>query len=365
MGRGLESLLPGPRVVSSRPSQTVVARADRAFLTRSRPFGMTRICVEMLLPGVCLLRLKAPSCARDSRAARLSPHLFRARLFRFRRWRTVHGRRGILWSIWRLMISTRIPTRRGMGWTRRAWRNWRSRFGINGVVQPVVVRPAEKEGRYILILGQRRCLASKMAEKTTVPALVKRVSEQQAAEMTIVENLQREDLSPLEHAEAFKVLSQKFGLTQQQIGERVGLARESVSNYMRLLKLPERVLEYMAQKKLGFAEARELLKLEDVAMIQKAADDVVSKRMPFHQIEEMVMQLQGVLDPLPGQPGYGKKKSGARWIDPNVRSAQGELERLLGVRVRIKDRKGKGKIVIEYHTVDDYERVVGMLKSRG
>jgi ParB family transcriptional regulator, chromosome partitioning protein len=236
---------------------------------------------------------------------------------------------------------------------------------INGVVQPVVVRPAEKEGRYILILGQRRCLASKMAEKTTVPALVKRVSEQQAAEMTIVENLQREDLSPLEHAEAFKVLSQKFGLTQQQIGERVGLARESVSNYMRLLKLPERVMEYMAQKKLGFAEARELLKLEDVAMIQKAADDVVKKRMPFDQIEEMVMQLQGVLDPLPGQPGYVKKKSGARWIDPNVRSAQGELERLLGVRVRIKDRKGKGKIVIEYHTVDDYERVVGMLKSSG
>jgi ParB family transcriptional regulator, chromosome partitioning protein len=236
---------------------------------------------------------------------------------------------------------------------------------INGVVQPVVVRPAEKEGRYILILGQRRCLASKMAEKTTVPALVKRVSEQQAAEMTIVENLQREDLSPLEHAEAFKVLSQKFGLTQQQIGERVGLARESVANYMRLLKLPERVMEYMAQKKLGFAEARELLKLEDVAMIQKAADDVVKKRMPFDQIEEMVMQMQGMLDPLPGMPGYVKKKSGARWMDPNVRSAQGELERLLGVRVRIKDRKGKGKIVIEYHTVDDYERVVGMLKSSG
>jgi ParB family chromosome partitioning protein len=236
---------------------------------------------------------------------------------------------------------------------------------INGVVQPVVVRPAEKEGRYILILGQRRCLASKMAEKTTVPALVKRVSEQQAAEMTIVENLQREDLSPLEHAEAFKVLSQKFGLTQQQIGERVGLARESVANYMRLLKLPARVMEYVAQKKLGFAEARELLKLEDVAMIQKAADDVVKKRMPFDQIEEMVMQMQGMLDPLPGMPGYVKKKSGARWMDPNVRSAQGELERLLGVRVRIRDRKGKGKIVIEYHTVDDYERVVGMLKSSG
>jgi ParB family chromosome partitioning protein len=235
----------------------------------------------------------------------------------------------------------------------------------NGVVQPIVVRPSEEDAtRYVLVLGERRLHASKKAGNTHIPALVRKVSLQQAAEMTIVENLQREDLSPLEHAEAFKVLSQRFGLTQQQIGERVGLARESVANYMRLLKLPERVMEYMAQKKLGFAEARELLKLEDVAMIQKAADDVVKKRMPFDQIEEMVMQMQGMLDPLPGMPGYVKKKSGARWMDPNVRSAQGELERLLGVRVRIKDRKGKGKIVIEYHTVDDYERVVGMLKRQ-
>src|SRR5579863_4812893 len=236
---------------------------------------------------------------------------------------------------------------------------------INGVVQPVVVRPSEeKEGRFVLILGQRRCLASKMAGKTTVPALVKRVSDQQAAEMTIVENLQREDLSPLEHAEAFRILSQKFSLTQQQIGERVGLSRESVSNYMRLLKLPQQVMEYVAQKKIGFAEARELLKLEDPKVIQKAADDVVKKRMPFDQIEEMVMRIQGMLDPLPGMPGYVKKASGSRWIDPNVRAAQGELERLLGVRVRIKDRKGKGRIVIEYHTVNDYERVVGMLKRQ-
>src|SRR5580700_7990022 len=144
-----------------------------------------------------------------------------------------------------------------------------------------------------------------MPEKTTVPALAQRVSEQQAAEMPFAENLPREDLRPLEHAGAF------------------------------------------------------------AGVIQKAADDVVKKRMRFDQIEEMVMQMQGMLDPLPGMPGYVKKKSGARWMDPNVRSAQGELERLLGVRVRIKDRKGKGKIVIEYHTVDDYERVVGMLKSSG
>ena len=367
LGRGLESLLPGPRVVSSSVAEG--AKDGVGAGGQGVPHALSPVRNDKNLRGDAPAR-GVPAAVEG---AELRSGQSSAAVSTFIPGETI--------SIQAVADSSRTPgnlvvnlaiddidknpyqTRYGMD--EESLEELAESIRINGVVQPVVVRPAEKEGRYILILGQRRCLASKMAEKTTVPALVKRVSEQQAAEMTIVENLQREDLSPLEHAEAFKVLSQKFGLTQQQIGERVGLARESVSNYMRLLKLPERVLEYMAQKKLGFAEARELLKLEDVAMIQKAADDVVSKRMPFHQIEEMVMQLQGVLDSLPGQPGYGKKKSGARWIDPNVRSAQGELERLLGVRVRIKDRKGKGKIVIEYHTVDDYERVVGMLKSRG
>ena len=131
---------------------------------------------------------------------------------------------------------------------------------MNGVVQPVLVRPGEEEGRYILILGERRCRASKLAGKETVPAMVKRVSEQQAAEMTIIENLQREDLNCMEQAEAFRVLSKEFHLTQQQIGDRVGMSRESVSNYMRLLKLPQAVMEHVLAGRISFTEAKELLK---------------------------------------------------------------------------------------------------------
>jgi len=391
LGRGLESLLPGPRVVSPPFAESakdgaagvvVPVRDSSGGSGQQIPHGLSPVRNDKSLDG--------DDAARDVPAAAENAELRSGQPLR-----PGSGQAGAAVSTFD-SVSTFLPgeniTIQAVADTSRTPGNlvvnlaiddidknpYQTRYGmdeesleelaesirINGVVQPVVVRPAEKEGRYILILGQRRCLASKMAEKTTVPALVKRVSEQQAAEMTIVENLQREDLSPLEHAEAFKVLSQKFGLTQQEIGERVGLSRESVANYMRLMKLPQRVMEYMAQKKIGFAEARELLKLDDVALIQKAADDVVKKRMPFDQIEEMVMQMQGMLDPQPGMPGYVKKKSGARWVDPNVRSAQGELERLLGVRVRIKDRKGKGKIVIEYHTVDDYERVVGMLKRQ-
>jgi ParB family transcriptional regulator, chromosome partitioning protein len=227
-----------------------------------------------------------------------------------------------------------------------------------GVVQPVVVRPGE-DGRYVLILGERRCRASKLAGKTSIPAIVRRVSDQQAAEMTIIENLQREDLNCMEQAEAFRVLSQEFKLTQEQIGARVGMSRESVSNYMRLLKLPESVMEYLATDKLTFSDARELMMIDDPKLIAKAADIVVNKHLSIEKIEDLVMEMQG-LGPIRPQ----EKGRGARWVDPNVKAAQSELERLLGVRVRIRDRRGKGKIVIEYHTVDDYERVVEALRGK-
>ncbi|HEV3512457.1 MAG TPA: ParB/RepB/Spo0J family partition protein, partial [Candidatus Sulfotelmatobacter sp.] len=224
----------------------------------------------------------------------------------------------------------------------------------NGVVQPIVVRPAEVEGRYILVMGERRLHASKKAGKTHIPALVRRVSEQQAAEMTIIENLQREDLSPLEQAEAFRVLSNQFKLTQEEIGERVGLSRVSVANYMRLLKLPREVMQMLAEKRINFAQAKELLKLDDNDRIAEAALYAVKKGMNIEQIEMLVLRMDGLLDPLPDMPGVKKKEakaSGARWVDPNVRAAQMDLERMLGVRVRIRDRKGHGKIVIEYSTV--------------
>ena len=237
---------------------------------------------------------------------------------------------------------------------------------VNGVVQPIMVRPSdEDEGRYILVLGERRLHASKKAGKTHIPAMVRRVSLQQAAEMTIVENLQREDLSALEQAEAFRVLSIRFSMTQQQIGERVGLSRTSVTNYMRLLKLPRDVMQLLAEKKINFAKAKELLKLNGDDQIAEAAIYAVKKGLTLEQVEMLVLRMNGLLDPIPGMPGQEpRKSSGARWVDPNVRAAQLDLERMLGVRVRIRDRKGKGKIVIEYSTVDDYDRVVEMLRGK-
>ena len=233
-----------------------------------------------------------------------------------------------------------------------------------GVVQPVVVRPAPEEGRYTLVLGERRLRASKMAGKDTVPALIRRVSPQQAAEMTVLENVVREDLNPLEQAEAFRVLSKEFQLTQAQIAERVGVSRETVSNYMRLLRLPKKVMGYMLEDRLSFSDARLLLALENETLIEEVAEEVVTQHLRRDEIEDRVARRNGILPPATTGEAKDANGRGARWIDPNVRAAQMDMERTLGMRVRIKDRNGKGRIVIEYASVDDYERVVEMLRGK-
>ena len=230
----------------------------------------------------------------------------------------------------------------------------------NGVVQPIVLRPAA-DGRYVLVLGERRCRASKLAGKETIPAMVRHISDQQAAEMTVVENLQRQDLNCMEQAAAFAKLSREFEMTQEQIGKRVGVSRESVSNYMRLLRLPGTVMQHLQDGALGFTEARELLRLDDNEAVARIADEAVRKHLTVYQIEDLIDEASLKL----GNQQATKSDGRARWVDPNVRAAQNELQRILGLKVKIRDRKGKGKIVIEYASVDDYDRVVGMLSGKG
>jgi ParB family chromosome partitioning protein len=162
------------------------------------------------------------------------------------------------------------------------------------------------------------------------------------------------------------VLSLEFKLTQSQIADRIGMSRETVANYMRLLRLPQKVMEYMLAERLSFSDAREILRLENEEYIEQVAEEVVTHKLKWDQIEDRVMRINGSFPMLPGQtlPGEKKKKGGARWMDPNVRAAQTDMERTLGMRVRIRDRHGKGRIVIEYATVDDYERVTGMLRGK-
>lgn len=228
---------------------------------------------------------------------------------------------------------------------------------VQGVLQPIVVRPGD-QGRYRLILGERRMRASRIAGLETIPAIVKRVSEQQAAEMTLVENLQRQDLNCVEQAWAFSRMSQEFKLTQEQIGARVGMSREAVSNYMRLLTLPEGVHEMLIRGKLSFSHARALLKLNTTAegTLWAYAKKAIDEKMSVAKLEELVAGLPRA----PKAPGQG----GARWVDPNVKAAQRRLEEILGMRVRIRDQAGRGRIQIEYATIEDFDRVMEMLGGK-
>lgn len=227
----------------------------------------------------------------------------------------------------------------------------------NGIVQPIVVRPSSN-GRFTLILGERRCRAAKLAGETTIAAIVRQVSNEQAAEMTVIENLQRQDLNCLEQAQAFARLSREFGLTQEQIGQKTGCSRESVSNYMRLLKLPEEAQQFLIEGKLGFSEARVLLQLINPEAIPHFAKEAVEKQLSVAQLTALVEYAN-----LPGEP-TADQETRPRWIDPNVRAIQTELEQILGCRVRISDRKGKGKIQIEYASLEDFDRVIEMLKGK-
>lgn len=224
----------------------------------------------------------------------------------------------------------------------------------SGVVQPIVVRPIA-DGRYQLITGERRLLASKKAGKATIPSIVRKASDEQAMEMTIVENLQRADLNPMEQARAYQRLSREFSMTQDQIAVRTGKDRASVSNFLRLLRLPEDMQSSVEAGVLSFGHARALLGLETAERIRSASAKVVALSMSVRQTESYV---QGLLNPEQKQKRPAKE---ARAIDPNVRDAQELMQRRLGLKVSIEDKKGRGRVIIEYAGLEDFDALMASL----
>lgn len=228
---------------------------------------------------------------------------------------------------------------------------------VNGVVQPIVVRPLAA-GRFQLVAGERRLLACKMANKTTIPAVVREISNEQAMEITIIENLQREDLNPMEQARAFERLSREFGLAHEDIAARTGKDRASITNFLRLLKLPENLQELLEGGELSFGHGKALCALAGFPdQIEKVGREAVAKSLSVRQTEELVGKILNP-DQLP------RKLPRQQSVDPNVRDAERTLENALGVKVEILDQKGKGKIILKYASLDDFDRIVEALSHR-
>ena len=226
-------------------------------------------------------------------------------------------------------------------------------ISATGVVQPIIVR-AVAGGRFQLIAGERRWRASQQAGKTTVPAVLRNVSDEQAMEMTIVENLQRSDLNAMEQARAYERLSREFKMTQEQMAQRTGKDRASVTNYLRLLKLPEAVQLHVEKGTLSYGHARALLGLPHEEDILKVSLLILDEDLSVRQTEKLI---QAMLNP----EKLEKSEKKAPPIDPNVKDAQEMLQRALGLKVRIEDKKGKGRVIIEYSGVEDFDAIISAL----
>lgn len=221
-----------------------------------------------------------------------------------------------------------------------------------GVVQPVVVRRLETRG-YELIAGERRWRAAQLAGLHEVPAIVRDIPDQAAAAMSLIENIQREDLNALEEATALQRLIAEFGLTHQQTAEAVGRSRAAVSNLLRLLDLSSDVKEMLAKRQLEMGHARALLALQDEPKQIQAAQIVVQKPLTVRATEQLV---KGMLD-----GGAGKKP--AREASPDVQRLESKLGEQLGAKVAIRhNTKGKGKLVIEYNSLDELDGIINHIQ---
>ena len=222
-----------------------------------------------------------------------------------------------------------------------------------GVVQPVVVRPLPEDNtRYELIAGERRWRAAQLAGLHEIPAVVRDVQDQAAMAMGLIENIQREELNPIEEAAALQRLIEEFGLTHQQTAEAIGRSRAAVSNLLRLLTLEPKVMQMLEERQLEMGHARALLALLDSAQVQ-AAEQVFARGLSVRETEHLVRRLQ--------QPATPKKAS--QEVDPDIRRFQDDLSEKLAARVQIQHTpKGKGKMIIFYNSLDELDGILDHIK---
>ncbi|AUJ30614.1 ParB/RepB/Spo0J family partition protein [Liquorilactobacillus hordei] len=225
----------------------------------------------------------------------------------------------------------------------------------SGVFQPIIVRKSSVKG-YEIISGERRFRASKLAEKKSIPAIIREIDEASMMEIAILENLQREDLTPLEEAQAYNTLMGKLQLTQAQVSERLGKSRPYIANYLRLLGLPKEVKDMLQQEELSMGQARTLLALKDKKQVIPVAKKTVADNLTVRQLEQLVAKMNG----------DDKKTAKKIKKDPNAvyyEQSENALREKFGTKVAVKtgSRQGKGKIEIDYLSTSDFNRIMDIL----
>jgi ParB family chromosome partitioning protein len=228
----------------------------------------------------------------------------------------------------------------------------------HGVVQPVVVRPLE-DGFFQLIAGERRWRASQRAGLSRVPAVVREAGEHDALELALIENLQREDLNPMEEAQAYERLISDFGMTQEEVARRVGKNRATIANMLRLLRLPPEVQQWLRENRLTTGHAKALLSLSDLNAILDSARKIIQGNYSVRQAELLVSRYSQDSSP------KDDSLDTTAFVDPNVKAALHAIEQVLGTKVTLQENGGKGKIEIHFYSFEEMNRLYeGLLRVK-
>lgn len=223
----------------------------------------------------------------------------------------------------------------------------------HGVIQPIIVKK-EDEG-YNIIAGERRWRAAKLAGLRTIPSIIKDISSRETMEIALIENLQREDLNPIEEAEAYQKLMDEHGLTQEALSKVVGKSRAAIANSVRLLSLTDKIREMLIEELLTPGHARTLINIEDEEKQQSLADDIVERKLSVRDAEKLAGEEK--------QIKQTTKRKSNRNKDANIIDLEERLKSIFGTKVDLRHNVNKGKIVIEYYSNDELDRIIEIISS--
>jgi ParB family chromosome partitioning protein len=221
-----------------------------------------------------------------------------------------------------------------------------------GVIQPLLVR--RRGDNYELIAGERRLRAANSLGLREIPIIVREVNDQDSLEIALIENIQRENLNPIEEAHAYQHLMNKFRITQEKISEAVGKARVTITNTLRLLKLPHEIQQEMKKGRISFAHGRALLEIEDANHQRRLAQDIISKGLSVRELENLIKT---------SRPKSNKRSIGRSQREPLVAVFEEQLQHALATKIRISKRKKRGHISIEFYSEEDLQRIVNIIKA--
>ena len=228
----------------------------------------------------------------------------------------------------------------------------------HGIIQPLILRK-ESEDQYIIVAGERRWRAAKMAAIQEVPAIVMDLSDKDTLEISLIENIQRQDLNPIEEAMAYKKLINDFKITQEELSKRIGKSRVAIANTMRLMNLDTRVQEYLIEGIISEAHGRVLLGIEDMDLQYQVAQQVIDEKWSVRYLEKLVKKMNENKDKAKEEVELDTVN-----VNPYYKELKDQLQNYFGTKVNISNKKNKGKIEIEYYSEDDLQRILDIINMQ-